>query len=389
MTPTSHFGALDGLRGYLALWVAIGHGLILAGYHSLKPPLHVLIRGESAVFVFMILSGFVITHLLVEKRESYLPFIFRRFMRLYPAYLVGLVAGYLVLGMWADIVTSVPWKDLARWPQYMASVQELASETYNNTAPHLALHAAMLHGVVPNEVLARAPMTFLPAAWSISLEWQFYLVAPLILVALKDRRILISGIIFFAVMHFLYFEGAFGTFSSNSFLLRSSNYFAIGIGSRLAFPYLSNLNANPLYVAVASIIVISVAAPKPLPLYVWAVFFSYFLWSRNGAFSGKIFNAVFNSQIPTFLGRISYSVYLLHRPIQVALAAAVMGHIEVDRPLALGVQLVAVAATIPVALVLHKLVEQPGMEIGRAVADWLSRRRRITPRMTSASELPR
>jgi peptidoglycan/LPS O-acetylase OafA/YrhL len=82
-------------------------------------------------------------------------------------------------------------------------------------------------------------------------------------------------------------------------------------------------------------------------------------------------------------------VYLLHRPIQVALAAAVMGHIEVDRPLALGVQLVAVVATIPVALVLHKLVEQPGMEIGRAVANWLSRRRRITPRMASASELPR
>jgi hypothetical protein len=39
--------------------------------------------------------------------------------------------------------------------------------------------------------------------------------------------------------------------------------------------------------------------------------------------------------------------------------------------------------------VLHKLVEQPGMEIGRAVANWLSRRRRITPRMASASELPR
>lgn len=44
---------------------------------------------------------------------------------------------------------------------------------------NIPLHLLMLHGVVPEVLVARAPGAFLAPAWSVSLEWQFYLVAPL------------------------------------------------------------------------------------------------------------------------------------------------------------------------------------------------------------------
>jgi peptidoglycan/LPS O-acetylase OafA/YrhL len=38
----------------------------------------------------------------------------------------------------------------------------------------------MLHGAVPDVLVRNAPSAFLIPAWSVSLEWQFYLVAPLV-----------------------------------------------------------------------------------------------------------------------------------------------------------------------------------------------------------------
>ena len=44
-----------------------------------------------AVMIFVILSGFVITHLVVEKHEPYGPYLGRRALRIFPIYLFALL----------------------------------------------------------------------------------------------------------------------------------------------------------------------------------------------------------------------------------------------------------------------------------------------------------
>ena len=51
--------------------------------------------GSGAVMIFMMLSGFVITGLLLTRKEAWLPFITRRAFRLFPAYWIALVQDLL------------------------------------------------------------------------------------------------------------------------------------------------------------------------------------------------------------------------------------------------------------------------------------------------------
>jgi len=51
--------------------------------------------------------------------------------------------------------------------------------------PQLLAHLTMLHGAVPDQILPGSSITYLPPAWSISVEWQFYLVAPFLFAFLK------------------------------------------------------------------------------------------------------------------------------------------------------------------------------------------------------------
>jgi peptidoglycan/LPS O-acetylase OafA/YrhL len=168
----TNFEHIEGLRGYLAVWVAVGHGLQLSGFLSLPKPFSILLQGDAAVAVFMTVSGFVIAHLLTVKQEAYRPYLIRRFFRLYPAYVLACFAGFLLLPLWSSIVTQAPWSSQSGWAEYRASVQTIEDQSYGNFLPHFPAHLTMLHGLIPNQILPKAPLTFLPAAWSISLEWQ-------------------------------------------------------------------------------------------------------------------------------------------------------------------------------------------------------------------------
>src|SRR5262249_21745258 len=126
---------------------------------NFKPLAMTLGQGWGAVPVFFILSGLVIALMGEARPESYRTFLVRRYFRLAPVY-------YLVLA----VATADAW----------------ATGAYGRSLwAHVALHATMLHGVVPDQVLPRSPVALEYAAWSISVEWQFYLLAPLVLRAVR------------------------------------------------------------------------------------------------------------------------------------------------------------------------------------------------------------
>src|ERR1700759_1318368 len=169
---------LDVIRGFLSWVVFAVHVVWFSGYRGSTQEA----VGAYAVDGFIILSGFVITQLLVIKKEAYGVFIFRRFMRLFPAFAVCVALSLLMRPLTLGRVST----ELVRE----------ASETQYFWW-HLGAHASLIHGLVPTAWLPVSQFAFLPPGWSISLEFQLYLVAPLVL--WYSAKFGIKGFAFLAV----------------------------------------------------------------------------------------------------------------------------------------------------------------------------------------------
>jgi len=74
---------------------------------------------------------------------------------------------------------------------------------------------------------------------------------------------------------------------------------------------------------------------------------------------------VLNSAISLWLGRVSYSLYLFHLPIFLALIHALAGHLPLVAILAL-----ALALSLCAAEIAYRLIEYPAIRLGR----WLTYR---------------
>jgi peptidoglycan/LPS O-acetylase OafA/YrhL len=94
MNAIAHrYETLDGLRGVAALTVMFGHFGMLLGLFS-SP------NGFMAVDTFFIMSGFVIAHSYGERLSrgmSPWTYLYRRVVRLYPMFIIGLLLGCAVL----------------------------------------------------------------------------------------------------------------------------------------------------------------------------------------------------------------------------------------------------------------------------------------------------
>jgi peptidoglycan/LPS O-acetylase OafA/YrhL len=148
MLPTGRIASLDGLRGLAVLAVMGIHVDRLAG-------------GRVGVDIFFVLSGYLITGILVHEWQqtgslALLRFYARRMFRLFPALLVVLA----VVAVWshfADLFAITPARALAAATFYFANLQ--------------ITHLVPIH----------EPLGPLTHTWSLSIEEQYYLVWPLVL----------------------------------------------------------------------------------------------------------------------------------------------------------------------------------------------------------------
>ena len=166
--------SLDGLRAVSIGLVLVAH---LAGTRSFPVTVdwsQVLALGELGVHVFFVISGFLITRLLLEElgstgRISLPHFYFRRTMRIFPAYYVFLLV--LALLAWGGFVQLAPG-DLAHAVTYTSNYDSARS-------------------------------WFIGHTWSLSVEEQFYLLWPALVVMAGRRRALWLAAIAVACVPFI------------------------------------------------------------------------------------------------------------------------------------------------------------------------------------------
>src|SRR5262245_13804587 len=138
--------ALESARGLLALWVLLGHVVSRTYSDAELDSVHLSILHVPiwAVYVFIMLSGFVITYLLDHESLDYSRFVIRRFLRLAQLWTVVVILSALTLPAELRVLQSLTWSN-------EDTVGDVAfhQEAIAHFWAHLIAHLSMLHGMIP------------------------------------------------------------------------------------------------------------------------------------------------------------------------------------------------------------------------------------------------
>lgn len=352
----------DSLRAYCALWVALVH---LARLLTLQDS-YFIPDSSYGVEIFFILSGYVIADLLERENRTYAVFIFRRYMRLAPIFLFFCVIYLLQTRIMTDALLLL---DTDQFP-----VREqigIYNASLRDWHWHLPAHATLLHGLMDSG-LANASKTIILQGWSISVEWQFYVVAPVLLWIVKNNRFWsLLGLLIASALLSLYKPVA-GVYFTDHILS-----FLAGIFS---FTFLhKHPDTLKRQGASAFLLVLSVcfAVLGRIELALWCGFL-LLAYGDVPALLQRIFYRLFANRVMQWMGRISYSFFLCHM-LTIYYAILLVSHVidpKADPELFYLVAMpIAILFGVALSALTFRYIEEPLIRWSKAVTDDQAARR--------------
>jgi peptidoglycan/LPS O-acetylase OafA/YrhL len=323
---------LDGLRAISCLLVFFFHLKHSESWHGMFPWLDFL-QGWIGVYVFFVLSGYLITSLLIAEegkrgKIKFGSFILRREFRIVPAY-YATIAAYAILCL---TPLAHQFKN-----SYLAGVWYWIS--YNG------------------DVASRMPSvgTLFGHSWSLAIEQRFYLVWPFLLFAITrswSKRLIIFPIVVIGVLY--------------SPIYDSPSYLALLMGSGIAVAHGYGLGGRLL-------------CKTPMLVSVALTIACFALVYRSGGylneFSGAVALLMYHLTIKAsgtrtalgfgplaWLGRRSYSFYLLH---VICLNAALRIFVNNRVGGALLDMSIGLVLTIIASAISYQFIEEPFRKFGR------------------------
>ncbi|MDO8383306.1 MAG: acyltransferase family protein [Microbacterium sp.] len=366
------YAGLDGLR-------AIAVALVVA-YHLF--PAWWLPQGFIGVDVFFVISGFLITSLLLHeaasseaagrgRRISLVGFWRRRARRLLPA----LVTLIVVCGLWAWTIGGDVLVGFGR--------QVLGALTFSFNWISISAGSGYFDAGTPE---------LFRNLWSLAVEEQFYVLWPLLfpLLLLIPSRVVRAGVAVVAAagsalwMAVLVSNalagtsggGANGVGVTRAYFGTDSHGFGILLGVALAFVAGQALRTPTAWMlrahvrrgvtalgalAVAGIVAIATVPPAPdtatFPGALLVACLLTVVAITAGAWPGSVLGRALDLAPLRFVGQRSYGIYLWHWPVLVLLMAGLSIAPGTEVPLAVG--LWALAITLFAAIVSYRFIETP------------------------------
>lgn len=360
----SYFASLNGVR-FICIALVLWHHSPF--FSAMEAPIPLLTRGFVGVDFFFVLSGFLITTLLLREegrtgRISLGGFYRRRLLRIVPVYflVISVVAiWFVVLGGRADLAPLLPYYYL----------------------------------FLSNFLITDIP--FLSITWSLSVEEQYYLFWPLMLVLLPVMRLragLLLALISFFVLasagvfgSLVLFETAHARFDLAA---AGTGYAAILIGaltaimlhSRRGFGLLYMLLGHKLAPVLAFVAVFAVLAFAPPVLLGWP---NLLMHSAMALAIAAVVIREDNLLRPVLawapiarVGEISYGIYLYHVLTRYLVVEGLIGFGVPTEALPLWVSLIYPFATILVAEISYRTFERFFLTL----KDRPTQRRKLTDR---------
>jgi len=335
-TPTKKITQIQGLRAFAALLVTLFHAKWISG-------------GFIGVDIFYVISGFLITGLLLREIErsgkiDFKNFYARRFKRLLPTsffvlVLTALVSWIVIPGtmrasLGKDIIAASLYISNYLFAWWQADYQNL------DATPSPVIHY-----------------------WSLAVEEQFYLIWPLLI------------LIFFMIAQRLHSKKALTYLvAATTFLSFTLSIYQTETSPIWAF-YSLPTRAWELGLGALLVLIPPLQSRKLVGLVGFTfLIFSSFFFNETTAFPGlnailpvlgtvlliatinswpPFMNDLANSRVSQWLGEISYPLYLWHWPL------LVIPSTYLARPLENYERVIAIVATIILADLTHRFVEEP------------------------------
>jgi len=301
--PSAHkMPQLDALRAFAVLSVLFVH--LVA-----HPPrwMTVIPWAASGVQLFFVLSGFLITGILLDGRKQVesgvsrfwmlRQFYMRRFLRIIPLYYFVVLVGWMI--QLPGFTQTLPWNLL-----YSTNFCIVHNGGWIDAASHL---------------------------WSLSVEEQFYLVWPWLVLFLPNRWLLPTfvGVAIFAIVYRIVFTAWFGTWMS---VTPFASLDCFGAGALLAMAQRREIAGNPRLRRILCAVGLWLGAPLLVLALSWHVpprsvvdrigimnvavplLCVPLIYRAAKGFTG-IPGMLLTRKPLLYLGTISYGVYIYHVPV--------------------------------------------------------------------------
>lgn len=364
---SAHIPALDGLRGVAVLIVMLYHFTIFGGMEPISWTGHVWQAlagvGWTGVDLFFVLSGFLITGILYDTKGSdgyFRIFYIRRTLRIFPLYYGTLALFYIVLpGLAPGIAPAQGAGDEQLWNWLYLSNLQIATQGWGGTSAHLAHF------------------------WSLSVEEQFYLFWPFIVLLLSRRglmrlcgAIVVLSLLLRTAFHITGYELA-------AYVLTPARMDALAIGAWIALAFRDQRDRARMVsrarstAALATLALVLMFAWRGTAKYHDAVIGTLGFTTLALLYGSLLVLAcveprlakVFEVKPLRFFGRYSYALYVFHQPIVLEVVAA--GVSVAAFPVILGSRVPAqltfaalgIAASTGLALLSWSLLESPFLRL--------------------------
>jgi len=338
MQKNNRILVLDGLRGLAILLVFLFHGYYIGVENYPFGDLYkdnILVKyGDLGVQLFFLISGFVIL-MSMEKTPNFIKFIKNRWIRLFPSMLICSVIIFTTARFFYERPLGIPgWKSLL--PGILFVDEGLLERIFKTDFPVLE-----------------------SSFWSLYIEVKFYAIFG-VLYYMLNRNLALLGIfiiylvaVSYQILEFhhllpsglLQFKAYIGNFV----------YFGWFVSGALIYIYYKDRDKRYLYAFIVAT--------------VCAMFYMYRLQDsvRNvylvililifvGALFWKPMEKFFSMRLFTFIGFISYPVYLLHENIMVSLMVKINNHIQIPYWI---LPIVSFSLVLPIAYLVAEYIEPP------------------------------
>lgn len=323
--------AFDGLR-------AIGFLLVITA-HIPSVPFFGLLQGWAAVWIFLVMSGYLIAMLALREEEknghfAYGPFLIKRICRIVPAYFVA-IAIYWFACFALEPSPGDYASFMARLPYYLLFQPEYADGNEFSIFTH---------------------------SWTVGVELKFYLLFPpiaFLLIRTANGRFAATAI----VALLLTFQGSFNAQSYCALLCGALLAFALE--RPRGFAFMATLTRVPVVMPLGFVVALLVLLAYEAQLTVVACVATYVM--AYAIIRERAMARVLTWKPLVYLGQRSYGAYLLH------FLAIRIGYLFFGDSTAVGGLLTAcfcLAVTVPAAELMYRMIEIPAIEYGRR---WVAR----------------
>ena len=329
---------ITGLRAYAALGVFLIHsrGMGLRNFSRITDA--IIDYGKYGVIIFFVLSAFTIS-MSVDSKDNFNPgsYLLQRFLRIAPMYYVALLVGFLI----------------------GANKYYLGYFHVDNDLKSLLLHLSFF-----NLFFVRYQNNIIGVEWTVPIEFLFYFVIPLAFFQMLKRPNLVPILLILTAIisvgsYKFYTQSSYADLQYNWSFFKYSFSFIFGIAVYFLYKKKIFFIDNPIYANWTILLLFLVLFFYILMGFVYKDLFStiwiglLILVCQSRAI---ITRGIFENTIVQYLGKISYSIYLVHMLVLTWLENKLTGF---------AYPCIALAITISISSITYYLIEKPFIKLGK------------------------